>query len=184
MGKTFFTADQHFGHEAILHSCKRPFKTSKEMDRQIIKRYNEVVTDDDTVYFLGDVSMYKGPHIVDCIKKLKGRKILILGNHDKSNPFDYIEWGFESAHTSLVNTWVATTNIIYSLRVLLAHDPALSAFMKQAECKLMVCGHVHNLFKYVKTDDGLVINVGVDVHDFKPVSLEGIGKIVEEQLYG
>ena len=45
------------------------------------------------------------------------------------------------------------------------HDPAIHCMFPN---KIIICGHVHNLFKVQKN----VINVGVDVWDYKPVSFE------------
>ena len=33
MGKVFFTADMHFGHENVIKFDKRPFETVEKMDR-------------------------------------------------------------------------------------------------------------------------------------------------------
>ena len=43
----FFTADQHFSHANIIKYCNRPFDNVREMDSEIIKRHNSVVTDKD-----------------------------------------------------------------------------------------------------------------------------------------
>ena len=51
----FFIADTHFGDERILRYENRPFKSVDEMNSEIIKRWNESVKDDDSVYLLGDV---------------------------------------------------------------------------------------------------------------------------------
>jgi calcineurin-like phosphoesterase family protein len=102
------------------------------------------------------------------ISRISGRKILILGNHDKLNPFKYVEAGFESVHTSLVLD-----------KFFLAHDPALLAAMPLEYT--MLCGHVHGLFKSMRDAQGrLVVNVGVDVWDYKPVSLEQLEKFIGE----
>ncbi len=41
----FFTGDEHFGHKNVIKYCNRPFSDVDEMDREIIKRHNEVVGD-------------------------------------------------------------------------------------------------------------------------------------------
>ena len=62
----------------------RPFDTIESMDRELIKRWNEQVTsDDDIVYILGDLSWYGATATRAILKRLRGRKILIKGNHDK-----------------------------------------------------------------------------------------------------
>lgn len=63
--------------------CKRPFANLQEMHEQLIKRWNEKVSDEDTVYILGDVCFKMSKQdIVKILKQLKGKKILIKGNHD------------------------------------------------------------------------------------------------------
>ena len=52
--KTYFIADTHFGDERIRRYENRPFSTVSEMDSEMIKRWNETITSDDTVYVLGD----------------------------------------------------------------------------------------------------------------------------------
>ena len=104
MSKIWFTADQHFGHEQIVEYSKRPFHNSDYMDKEIIKRYNELVSKDDVVYHLGDLSMFrpnKKDKLINKIEQLNGTKILIFGNHDYLSPLDYVDVGFQSAHTYL-----------------------------------------------------------------------------------
>lgn len=52
-GRTFFVADTHFGHEAMIRFENRPFENTKDMERQLIKNWNEVVDSEDRVYVLG-----------------------------------------------------------------------------------------------------------------------------------
>ena len=53
------------------------------MHAEIIKRWNKKVTNGDDVYILGDIGSrgYQNMH-VELIAQLKGRKHLIVGNHD------------------------------------------------------------------------------------------------------
>ena len=58
MSKIFFTSDLHFGHANIIKYDSRPFNSISHMDEELIKRWNESVSPNDTVYILGDISWY------------------------------------------------------------------------------------------------------------------------------
>lgn len=164
----FFTSDLHLGHNKAIFYCNRPYKNADVMDQQLIKNYNNLITNDDEVYIVGDVSLKRKIHpgyYMSVVSQLKGRKHLILGNHDTLNPFTYISTaGFHSVHTSLEIS-------IDGIDMILCHDPAISQMDRS---KVFICGHVHNLFKVLKN----VINVGVDVWDYKPVSFEELKPII------
>lgn len=79
----FYISDTHFGHGNVIMYDDRPYKDAAEMDEDMIKRWNSVVTDSDTVYILGDFCWStKGQTIADILGKLNGSKVLIKGNHD------------------------------------------------------------------------------------------------------
>jgi len=154
----YFTSDPHFDHDAIIKFVGRPFKSCSEMNRKIIKNYSSVVTPEDTLYVVGDFAFTKNRNrLEEILKKIHCNKILILGNHDRFNPFDYVDAGFMSAHTSL--------NVE---EFFLVHDPAVATVVKD---KPVICGHVHDLFLTIQKR---VINVSVEVWDYKPVSIETI----------
>jgi calcineurin-like phosphoesterase family protein len=167
----WFTADQHYDHTSIISYTGRPFANKEEMNETIIKRYNKVVKDGDTVYFLGDLSMYYDEtdwlKLARYIQQLKGRKILIQGNHDRFNPFAYVEMGFESVHTSLVETFEGKPYVM-------VHDPSVACDVRGIF--KFICGHVHGLFKKQKG----CLNVGVDVWNYYPVKLEDVIKELNE----
>lgn len=80
----YFTSDQHLGHPAIIPMQNRSFQDVEDMNRTIINNYNSVVHKDDIVYILGDICHRSTVEKAnDLISELKGRKILITGNHDK-----------------------------------------------------------------------------------------------------
>lgn len=165
----FYTADLHMGHPRILQYCDRPFSGIGEMNETLISNWNSVVSKEDIVYVLGDMFFYDLDSQRRIMKRLNGKKILILGNHDKSagtrksemKLADYIYVGWDEVVLELLLTTINKKPIG------LVHDPAL--------CNLdlsipWLCGHVHNLFER----QGNVINVGVDVNNFTPVSEEEI----------
>lgn len=159
----WFTADQHFGHEKIIQMCERPFKNATLMQKQLIKRHNEVVQDGDDVYMLGDFSTLTASHIgtiQQILSKLKGRKHLILGNHDIRNPITLQEAGFYSVHYPYLEVE----------EFICVHDPALSQTDRKHR---FLCGHIHNLFEQQLN----CFNVGVDVRNYRPISIEEIRQI-------
>lgn len=161
----YFTADLHLAHENIIKFCNRPFKNAGNMQKELTKNWNSVVKNhSDKVYILGDFSLRGKDYsdwYINVLRRLRGRKILILGNHDKIDPFTYVDLGFESVHTS----------IILEEKILLCHDPAWSVAVPKNWITL--CGHVHDAFKYLHTPRQ-VVNVGIDVWDYKPVSFNQI----------
>lgn len=152
-GNRYYTADPHFDHENILKYAYRPFKSVNHMNNILIANYNAMCDGDDILYMVGDLCMGKHPEkLARHIRRIIAKKVLILGNHDEIKPWRYLEMGFESVHTSLeVNNRV------------LVHDPAVAQIYPDSS---FVCGHVHNWFLKCQN----VVNVGVDVHGYQPVS--------------
>jgi calcineurin-like phosphoesterase family protein len=139
------------------------------MNSCLVEKHNSVVKDGDTVYHIGDFSLYTDnlPLMKHCLKYLNGKHHLILGNHDTLKPWEYIDIGFLTVHTAL-ELHTEYGNFV------LGHDPAISVINKDWK---FLCGHIHDLFCKIKN----VVNVGVDVWDFKPVSAEEIIKLYKEK---
>jgi len=152
----FFTSDYHLGHKKIIQYCKRPFKNVTLMNETIIKNHNKIVKPNDTVYFLGDFCFNNFKFYR---RQLNGKFIFIMGNHDRHNDVPTIMWAAVIKHGG---------KIIY-----LTHDPV--DIVEDVEINLV--GHVHEHWKHNKSLNGIpVINVGVDVWKFKPVTIEEIFK--------
>ena len=84
----FYTADLHFGSDDVIEKAKRPFSSSREMDETVIYNWNNAISDNDTVYLIGDIGNHNIPFPDEKLRKLRGHKHLIRGNHDT---------GFENA---------------------------------------------------------------------------------------
>ncbi len=80
--RKFYVSDTHFGHEAIIGFSRRPFSSINQMDRVLIETWNSVVTSQDIVYILGDFAFGSADYVASVFHALRGRKILITGNHD------------------------------------------------------------------------------------------------------
>lgn len=100
--KIFVISDTHFAHNNIIQYCQRPFESVWWMDQYMIKRWNEVVGDDDIVIHCGDFAFTKAKHevaeetLTNLTMQLKGHKILIKGNHDhKQVKYTQCGWDYE-----------------------------------------------------------------------------------------
>src|SRR5438128_316371 len=83
--KNWFTSDEHYGHAKVIEYYERPFDDLAEMHAELIARHNEVVGDGDVVYHVGDFSL-KLKLAQQVLPLLKGKHILIPGNHDECHP--------------------------------------------------------------------------------------------------
>jgi calcineurin-like phosphoesterase family protein len=159
----WFTADCHFGHASIIESCKRPWSNVDKMDSDLIRLWNESVKPEDTIYIVGDFCIKTAKHrsyYELILNKLNGKKILIPGNHEIEKYSFYCGdrgIGFWSLHYPYVEVD----------DYLVCHDPALATMDRDS---WFLCGHVHDQYHIC----GNVINVGVDVNDYRPISLNDI----------
>lgn len=131
------------------------------MHNDIIKKHNEVVPKDGVVYHLGDFAFVRKDQlskITGILDQMNGQHHLILGNHDEGKPFTYVNMGFASVHTAL-----------YVEEFLLMHDPAMAVAVDDKQ--KVLCGHLHELTTFVNPH---ILNVGVDVWEFKPISIDHV----------
>lgn len=176
----FLSSDHHFMHENVIKYCGRPYANADEMNRDMARRWNEVVTPQDTVWYLGDFSL--SPQAVErWLKQLNYKEIhLILGNHDKPfKSFNYIEkylrWGFTSVQTEAYIPYGEGSGFRFKL----SHFPYKGTgedhtYVERYADKRpidkgewLLCGHIHEKWKKLNR----MINVGVDVWGGYPVSM-------------
>lgn len=91
----YVTSDQHFFHKNIIDYENRPYSSVEEMNKDLITKWNSVVTDEDTVFCLGDFALSNKDNIIEIGNRLNGHKILIKGNHDHASNLTYQKAGFE-----------------------------------------------------------------------------------------
>jgi calcineurin-like phosphoesterase family protein len=160
MANIWYTSDHHFGHHNIIKYCNRYkwVQTVEEMDALLIQRWNEVVGPHDTVWHLGDV-FFKNH---EATNKLKGRKNLIVGNHDYKHK-DFLR----------NNNWNVQTDAIYidhENKLVMCHYPILN-WPHKYKGYIHLHGHSHGT---VEGYDINAVDVGVDCWDLYPVSLSQI----------
>lgn len=174
--KNFYIADTHFGHEKIIPMCNRPFKDIQDMHEQLIKKWNSKVSDEDTVYILGDVCFKMSKQdIISVLKQLNGRKILLKGNHDK-----YVgQRDFDECFEGIYDILQINED---KQQIILCHYPIIDYAGMYYGAK-MIYGHVHN--RYVPHKN--MYCASVECIDFAPATLEELEEIyknksVEEEI--
>jgi calcineurin-like phosphoesterase family protein len=153
----FFTADTHFGHANIIKHCNRPFSDTREMDAELIKRWNETVSPEDVVWHLGDLSLSTNlAYLTPIVQQLNGRKRLIYGNHDRCRIQEYYAMGFE---------FVSITPIAHLGQgpMILSHEPIYNGILQSRN----IFGHVHDT---EVEHEGICVSV--ERHDYRPVAFD------------
>ena len=163
----YFTSDPHFGHANILSMCGRPYADIDQMNADLISRWNARVQGGDTVYILGDL-FFRCENPEPILMQLKGKKHLVLGNHDRS----WIDRVDTEKYFASVSLMVETETQACGLT--LCHYPLLT--WRNEKRSYMIHGHIHGNtdqdFWPLLRDRERVLNAGVDVNGFQPVTLE------------
>ncbi len=173
MSKVYFTSDLHFGHKNLCNALRG--MTSEESDKLIIDNWNKKITKYDTVYILGDISMESDYHI-QMINQLKGRKILIGGNHDTLHSIQHLK--------------IPVLGCLEYKGFMCTHIPIHPGELKFF--KGNIHGHIHNsgIFKVDEKGNEInweynpnqnlgpnYINVNTEFHNYTPISFEEILEI-------
>ncbi|MBD5452329.1 MAG: phosphoesterase [Lachnospiraceae bacterium] len=136
----YYISDLHLFHEAAIKYDNRPFSTLEEMHRAIMKNWNDTVTNGDTVYILGDISMRgTNEELIAFVAKLKGQKVLIKGNHDQVSDFRYKQL-FSGIYDYKE---IKDTAHKETYHLVLSHYPIFS-WNRMNRGAVLLYGHVHN----------------------------------------
>jgi len=152
----FFTADTHFGHGAARAFYRRPFATTAAMDAAMAERWNAAVAPGDEVWHLGDFAV-RHPAPGPLLDGLHGRKHLITGNNDPADVTTLPGWTSVASYMELQ---------IDGTPLVLCHY-AFRTWRGIAKGALNLHGHSHGRLRPQTRQ----FDVGVDVRDFRPVTL-------------
>lgn len=153
----YFTSDTHFGDNRLDLNGRDLFVSSAdEADKIIIKKWNESITDNDTVFHLGDVAINETS--LDKVEQLKGQKILLMGNYDCNVSMNRLKELFIEVRDNIYFKHDGET-------FYLNHYPE-----KGVTDAFNIVGHIHSLWKVQRN----MINVSCDAWQFRPVPIEKI----------
>jgi len=194
----WFTSDSHFSHKNILKYCKRVIfcddtekdiilngsdqdkkdlmisdETIQRMNDGLIDNWNSVVKQNDIVYHLGDFMLGpSSPENFDKIfNRLNGKIIFIEGNHDKialQNKSKFHEY----------HKYLETT--ICGQKMVLFHY-SMRTWLNQGRLSQMLYAHSHN--NLPDDSNSLSFDVGVDCHQYFPISFDQVQSIMKKKVY-
>lgn len=152
----FFTADTHFGHAGARALHRRPFPTVAAMDQAMVEGWNAAVAPTDTVWHLGDFAV-RHPDPAGLLECLHGAKHLVTGNNDPVAVCALPGWASVSPYMELQADGFDLVLCHYAFRT----------WRGMGQGVLNLHGHSHGRLRPQTRQ----FDVGVDVWDFRPVTL-------------
>ena len=159
----YFTSDLHYNHAKLLEWMpeSRPHATVDEMNEFITTTINDVCTEKDELYILGDVLMGQRKHGLHLIRELRPRLYLVRGNHDTFKVHEEEEL-FEAA-------WDYKEVKDNKRTIVCFHFP-ISVWHNCHYGRMHLHGHSHGQLKEVKPNR---FDIGWDVWQ-RPVSFDEV----------
>jgi calcineurin-like phosphoesterase family protein len=161
--RVFTIADTHFGHKNIINyePETRPFDSIDEHDEELVRRWNDTVCKNDTVWHLGDAVF--GAHNLPILGRLNGVKHLVMGNHDHYPVAEYMKY-FSKVHGAAQYRGCILTHIP-------VHPGQLGRF------KGNVHGHLHSY----QLSDRRYVCVSAELTNLTPLLMDTvIWKLLED----
>lgn len=166
----YFSADPHYFHPKIILYEQRPFKNVEEMNEVFIENHNRKVPKNGHIYYVGDFSFGTPEQTCKLLDRLNGKKYMVLGNHDKvikknqevRSKFEWVKDYYMLRHNEL--------------KIVLFHYP-IAVWDCKHHGSIHLYGHVHSNkdnHHPLLVELGNAYNVGVDVNNYEPVSLEEV----------
>lgn len=174
----YLTSDLHLNHGRDFIYAARGYSGVEEMNTDLIRKYNSVVTNDDDVYILGDLCLGGSDAMAqnyELLSQLQGRIHIILGNHDNPNRIKMYE-----TLPQICEICNATTLNYRKYHFFLSHYPTLCGNFDDKGLRtktISLCGHSHVKDSFADWEYGIIYHCEVDAHNGYPVLLD---KIVDD----
>ena len=171
----FFTSDPHFYHKNVIKYSNRPFENVEEMNQILIKNINAKVGETDELYFLGDFIFGSTNKAIEVLSQIKCKNLhYIFGNHDETMYDPKLLQFFKSMQSYLEVVVPDSETERGKQMICLFHYP-IAEWNKGHRGSWMLHGHCHGNFKYPEMlKNKRILDVGVDVHNYAPVSYDEI----------
>ena len=181
MNNIWLTSDWHFCHDREFLYGSRGFSSVWEMNKELVARYNEVVSKNDDVYVLGDLMLNNDQAGLACIKNLKGNIHVIRGNHDTNTRITQY-----SSCWNIVEICEGKYFNYKNYHFYLSHYPCICSnwdYDKPLKARtISLCGHTHTQDPFKDFDKGLIFHCEVDTNNCYPWNINDIITKIKERL--
>ena len=177
---TYFSSDTHYNHSNIIKYSNRPFSSVEEMNEHMIQEHNKLVKPTDEFFHMGDFAFANDDKTIEIIKRLNGKKTLILGNHDVA----IIKHPEKFTGPKLFEEICTYKEINRGVKICLFHygQRAWNGSYKNPR-SYMLYGHSHGTLPPLGTS----VDVGVDAKfindEYRPVSLDEVHDFMKKQPF-
>lgn len=169
----FLSADEHYSHARVIDFCARPFKDVKEMDETLISNFNELVSESDITYHLGDFSLSRPQHVNNLLRRLHGTHILVLGGPTHDRHPELCDWSKICYGAELLFPMIDDHKA--RVPIVMSHF-SMRVWPRSHYGSYHVHGHSHGKLPPY----GLSFDVGVDCWDYKPISIVQVYEYAEK----
>ena len=176
----YFTSDLHFCHNKSFLFTPRGFDNVEDMNKAIVENWNNIITDEDEIYVLGDLMLNDNVEGMRLLSSLNGKIHIILGNHDTDARLQL----YMNVHN--IEDMCYSTIIKYNkYHFYLSHYPSLTSSMRDEKpvkhCLINLHGHTHQDVNFLFEENPFIYHVGVDSHNCSPVSVEEVIRDIENK---
>ncbi len=175
----YYISDLHFfcqsqTNDGAVNYDNRPFANVEEMNDYMLKRWNQKITNADTVYILGDMAFRgKNDALIGLVAQLRGKKVFVKGNHD-----DLTDYRYKQLFEEICDYKELTDNFSgRAYKLVLCHYPILM-WNGQHRGAILLYGHTHNSIEdtfFQKCVKELNTNKKLEIENGKEIIAYNVG---------
>lgn len=163
------SADHHLFHLAMIQYSKRPFASIEDMHRTMIRKWNNVVRNDDHVIYVGDFTFGSD---VSILGEFNGHIHVCTGNHDSRSTMNKaLRAGHIASVQAYMGLYLAGHNYHFQ------HYPA-EEWPGKNDGSILVHGHMHN--RYPPSVNSIDVGVDTPWANFAPIFVEQIPSLLKK----
>lgn len=155
---------------------------TRRHDTKLIANSNEVVTDNDDIYHIGDFNFGTTANVIEILRKLKFRNFyFIWGNHDQAmSQFKSIIHFYDDLKHRVHFLGDLAEIEIQNQKIILCHY-AMRVWNRSHVGTWNLYGHSHGSLP--DNPHARAFDVGVDCHNYYPISFEQVNEIMSKKLW-